>query len=99
PRVATAGAVAVLAKAASEDGTPNPGPALLAERAVTLAVTQGRFPDADTLATDAAAGRATAATGDAVFEDAADTAADAEDPAGAIGGGVGPGGVAGAGRG
>jgi DNA-binding SARP family transcriptional activator len=52
-RAATDEAVDVLAKAASEDGTPNPGDALLTERAVALAVTQGRFAEATTLAADA----------------------------------------------
>jgi hypothetical protein len=57
-RAATDEAVEVLAKAASEDGTANPGPGLLAERAVTLAVAEGRFPDALAAATPSAPGAA-----------------------------------------
>jgi hypothetical protein len=55
-RSATDEAVDVLAKAAaSEDGTPNPGRGLLAERAVALAVSQGRFVDAEAAAAETAA--------------------------------------------
>jgi hypothetical protein len=60
-RTATEEAIEVLAKAASEAGTPDAGAALLAERSVTLAVTTGRLADAASLAAEAATAPATPA--------------------------------------
>jgi len=53
-RTATDEAVDVLARAASEEGTPRAGSALLAERAVTLAVSRGRFVEAASIAAETA---------------------------------------------